>query len=54
VLPSVSGRNMQHVASSTYEYDEAVCVNTAVEINVLEYNVNVGHCMQCERDLNLT
>jgi len=37
---------MQHVALYTYEYDEAVCVNTAVEINMLDYNVNVGYCKQ--------
>ena len=35
------------------QYDDAVCVNAAVEINVLDYNVAVRRRKLCERGLTL-
>jgi len=46
LLPTVAGRNMCGMLPPyTYEYNNAVCVNAAIEINVLDYNGNVRRRM---------
>jgi len=42
-LPSVTGRNVCSMLHSSM-YDNAVCVNTAIEIHMLDYNVAVHQC----------
>jgi len=32
-------------------YDDVVCVNTVIEINVLHYNVTVRKCAVCTADV---
>jgi len=41
---SSRARFVRHVASVDVRYGDAVCVNAAVEINVLDYNVAVRWC----------